>query len=484
MKRAVGGLSVLAFVALFLQAGTAAATGPAPAPSPCASPVAGGSPSPSPSASPTLSPAPSPAPSPAASPSPSPSASSAPAPSAAPSAAAGLPCPTPDPNQALYDRLRTRVGADVARTLTAQQQLSASLDAAAAKEAAWSAQVADEENLIADLTDRISQLDDQIAQTQGRIDDERVQVKGLALALYRQPDSWLLVLARTGNLRDALQAAADLVIAGERAHAVQVRLEADLAKLATTRAARQAENDRASAIRDDLTSKVAVLDDLLSQQADTSSQLDDLVSRMRDLLSGLTGQPPDVQAGLLSLLEQVQRDLIAKSATQAWSEAIAGASRVPGYTMSYITGSTNLHLSLPIQGAQLTQPFGPTGFWFEPALGRFPHFHSGIDLAAAEGTPVTAAADGVVLTVGHTTTGYGTYVIVGHRGAATLYAHLDSTTVKPGEKIQRGQRLGFEGSTGYSTGPHLHFEVRVNGQPVDPMAYFTETPPGATNLAA
>ena len=97
---------------------------------------------------------------------------------------------------------------------------------------------------------------------------------------------------------------------------------------------------------------------------------------------------------------------------------------------------------------------------------------------------MTAAADGVVLTVGHSGTGYGTYVIVGHRGAATLYGHLDSTTVKAGERVQRGQRLGFEGSTGYSTGPHLHFEVRVNSQPVDPLAYFIELRPRVTNMAA
>jgi murein DD-endopeptidase MepM/ murein hydrolase activator NlpD len=74
--------------------------------------------------------------------------------------------------------------------------------------------------------------------------------------------------------------------------------------------------------------------------------------------------------------------------------------------------------------------------------------------------------------VGHSGFGYGNYVIVGHGGGiATLYGHLLDTTVKVGDWVARGQQIGHEGSTGLSTGPHVHFELRLNDQVVDPMPY-------------
>ena len=83
-----------------------------------------------------------------------------------------------------------------------------------------------------------------------------------------------------------------------------------------------------------------------------------------------------------------------------------------------------------------------------------------------------AAADGIVVAVGHTPTGYGNYVIIAHGGGiATLYGHLLATKANYGDKVLRGQVIGSEGSTGLSTGPHLHFELRVDNQVLNPMPY-------------
>jgi murein DD-endopeptidase MepM/ murein hydrolase activator NlpD len=83
-----------------------------------------------------------------------------------------------------------------------------------------------------------------------------------------------------------------------------------------------------------------------------------------------------------------------------------------------------------------------------------------------------AAADGVVVAVGHTTFGYGNYVVIAHgAGIATLYAHLLSTKANYGDVVRRGQVIGLEGSTGLSTGPHVHFELRVSDQVVNPLPY-------------
>ena len=118
----------------------------------------------------------------------------------------------------------------------------------------------------------------------------------------------------------------------------------------------------------------------------------------------------------------------------------------------------------------LTQPYGCTGFLLEPVAPWCPtgHFHSGIDMAAPEGTPVRCAAAGVAR-VSANPGGYGLYVVVDHEGGVvTLYGHLGSTPLHGGEPVAAGEELGEVGSTGLSTGPHLHFEVRRDGRPVDP----------------
>jgi murein DD-endopeptidase MepM/ murein hydrolase activator NlpD len=98
-------------------------------------------------------------------------------------------------------------------------------------------------------------------------------------------------------------------------------------------------------------------------------------------------------------------------------------------------------------------------------------FHYGIDFGAGAGSPIRAAAAGKVLSAGWIG-GYGNTTIIDHGGGmATLYAHQSSFGVSAGQQVSAGQTIGAVGSTGNSTGPHLHFEVRVNGQAVDPAGY-------------
>jgi murein DD-endopeptidase MepM/ murein hydrolase activator NlpD len=97
--------------------------------------------------------------------------------------------------------------------------------------------------------------------------------------------------------------------------------------------------------------------------------------------------------------------------------------------------------------------------------------HAGVDLAAPRGTPVYATGDGVVTKAGRES-GYGNVVHVQHElGFETVYAHLSSISVRPGQLLSRGARIGGMGSTGRSTGSHLHYEVRASGKPVNPMIY-------------
>ena len=138
-------------------------------------------------------------------------------------------------------------------------------------------------------------------------------------------------------------------------------------------------------------------------------------------------------------------------------------------------------MNIPFDGNYpVTQRFGETL--------TNPAGHTGIDYALYKGTPVLAAMDGIVIRTARLTTGYGVHVIMDHgNGLQTIYAHLSSIAVLTGQKIKAGEELGRSGDTGNSTGPHLHFEIRRHGTPVDPEDYLqpmdNDPEPGTSRIS-
>ncbi len=135
----------------------------------------------------------------------------------------------------------------------------------------------------------------------------------------------------------------------------------------------------------------------------------------------------------------------------------------------YVLGSTGI-FARPILSA-ITSPFG---YRVHPIF-RTSRLHSGIDFGGGYGTPIRAADGGRVITAGWQG-GYGKVVIVNHgtkagKNLTTLYGHMSRIAVNNGQSVGKGQVLGYVGSTGFSTGPHLHFEVRENGRPVNPLKH-------------
>lgn len=122
----------------------------------------------------------------------------------------------------------------------------------------------------------------------------------------------------------------------------------------------------------------------------------------------------------------------------------------------------------PVPGARFSQGVGPRR---HPVYG-YRSCHTGIDLAAGTGTPIAAAATGIVTAV-TTLRAYGRVIVIAHNGGlSTMYAHLSRFNVNVGQGIAVGDTIGFVGSSGWSTGPHLHFEVHVNGVPHNPLGWF------------
>lgn len=129
----------------------------------------------------------------------------------------------------------------------------------------------------------------------------------------------------------------------------------------------------------------------------------------------------------------------------------------------------DLPFANPVKGHYfITSTFG---LRIHPIFKYLDH-HTGIDLANEFGTPIVATAPGTVEKVQSSNFGYGNYVVIRHKlGFSTLYAHMRSYVVTPGEQIKKNQIIGYMGSTGYSTGVHLHYEVRIANKPVDPWSY-------------
>jgi len=209
------------------------------------------------------------------------------------------------------------------------------------------------------------------------------------------------------------------------------------------------DRDRTAALREDLIVEQQRLQALLEETEERRLQLADQATAKREALQAVVRER--------TASERAIRDLEEDSAALAaliqsmQSRASAGPRR-----------SLSAFL-LPLRGP-VTSRFG---FRRHPIF-RLRQFHQGVDIAAPRGSQVLAAFDGKVLFAGWYG-GYGKLVILDHGGGtSTLYGHLSAILVKPGQVVARGRLIGNVGSTGYSTGPHLHYEVRQNGRPIEP----------------
>ncbi len=244
----------------------------------------------------------------------------------------------------------------------------------------------------------------------------------------------------------------------DRLITAQTIIQADHQLLADLRQ----EKAQIQALNDELTQQRADEADLLTKQRAQQAQLMQLRAQQQAALA--FRQQLDAQyKAEADLLAQQQAEINAQVA----ADEAAYAAEASG------SGGGTGQFGWPENPHWISQYYGCSNYPFEMYWAACPskHLHSGIDIAEPYGTPVLAADNGVASAYG-TCCGYGNYVILTHgNGYSTLYGHLASFNVRNGQLVVRGQVIAFEGSTGNSTGPHLHFEIRYNGAYTDPCAY-------------
>ncbi|MDQ6616957.1 MAG: peptidoglycan DD-metalloendopeptidase family protein [Actinomycetota bacterium] len=283
-----------------------------------------------------------------------------------------------------------------------------------------------------------------LADTTARLNETRLQLKAVAIRAYMRP------LQQTAS-----SAAADVneVARGQALLTVALGTQGDVLD-----ATRQAEHDRVQA-------KSVVQTALGTAAARTKVASD----RSADLAGAQRAQQA-VHAELQKRIADLRQETADLAAQESGIEALisaAAAKAAPG------TGG-GVFSAGPVSGTGLIWPIhGPVTSEFGPRWGGF---HPGIDIAPPYGTPIHAAKDGVVIFAGPEG-GYGNFVLIDHGGGiVTGYAHQSRIAVTQGQSVTQGQVIGFEGSTGDSTGPHLHFEVRVNAVPQNPRGFESGSP--------
>ena len=319
-------------------------------------------------------------------------------------------------------------------------------------------QIATYSVLIADKQDELDKAQEKLAELSQK-HRERIQAMEEEGSL-----SYWEVLFKANSFSDLLDrlnmiqeiAASDkrrmeeLSAAAERVTTTQEELNNEKADLEVTRT----ELDEAQIV---LAEKRAEADELLRQLIAKGEEFEALIDESEDL-----------QAELMAEIAQAEKDL-KKAEYQEWLATYVPPTTRPG---NDTTPSTSAPSSsgwvCPVPYYTLTSPFGMR---VHPISGKW-KMHEGVDMACAQGTPIYAAKSGKVTTASYQAGGAGYYVSINHGdGFSSIYMHMTHFIVSPGQYVTAGQVIGYVGSTGGSTGPHLHFGISYNGSYVNPMNY-------------
>ena len=313
------------------------------------------------------------------------------------------------------------------------------------------------------LTDRAAELKTELDAAQAALDPLQARVdeltaqehaaeQALADAKARLDASAgsILITQSQSQGYDSLEAVApsNLVIA-----------EHDLGTLAKSR---NALVQRVTTLRESVAAKQAAAEDAARPFQADRDRIATLLAQIQPAENQAVQSQAAAQAQLTAIRSQKGTVEVELNALDGAADSIAVLLR----SFGILPGSVAPCDVRPVPGG-ITSPFGPR---IDPITGN-PGFHTGVDLQAAYGTPILACRSGTVV-IASPQGGYGNAVVIDHAGGmATLYAHQSRMAVVPGQVVNAGDVIGYVGATGYATGPHLHFEVRLDGNPVNPVSF-------------
>lgn len=382
-----------------------------------------------------------------------------------------------DPSDRLDDLERRGERIDRRQSRLAREEglLAATVRRLDARRARIQAQVDELDVAIAKLDDRIALKIAALTQAQKKLGLLATELRNVGRELHDrralyQDRAVATYMAGPTAAVDSLLSAQSFSELIERATYYQSALDADarlIGQIEILQAETEHKRDLVEATRAQISADKAVLEGDRAEVAASRRERAGVLKAQRAVIAEKRAFLAEVrshQAKLQAIEDQLQREsaeihsLLAQQAAAA-----AGAALSPSGTTAP-PGSGQL--LFPANGP-ITSGFG---YRVHPIFGST-RMHTGIDISAPYGAPVWAADSGTVAFVG-TMSGYGNTVVVDHGGGlATTYNHLSAFFVGGGQRVERGSEIAAVGCTGYCTGPHLHFEVRVNGTPVDPLPY-------------
>jgi septal ring factor EnvC (AmiA/AmiB activator) len=396
-----------------------------------------------------------------------------------------------DQAQAQKDQIRQQKAALASQLDTAKastEDVAAALTALDQQVASQQAQVNESQRAIDAAERRIAELDQQLQQNKSDVDRIAGELRDQALRRYVKPEGDVdsTQLLKSDNFDDAEQRKALAEMQWGSSHDSIDQLRGAKAKLADLQAQSDAARKDATDRKADQQSQLDSLNSSRAAQARVKAEWDNRVSQMEGSEQSLNA----ADAQLTQLIQSHQATLDQQAAAakaaqqrqaqqaQAVSAPRASSTGTSGGSSSGNSGSnggggggggsippsappsTGGGMIWPIAG-RVSQEFGHNG-------------HPGIDIFAPLGTPIWAAKGGTVIYAQMNDGGYGNLVLIDNGGGiVTAYAHQSQILVSVGQSVSQGQTIGLEGSTGNSTGPHLHFEVRVNGSVQNPRNYLS-----------
>ena len=312
---------------------------------------------------------------------------------------------------------------------------------------AW---ISDTQYQLGEAEGQLKRLEKDLERNRLDYESGRTAVVGRLQFMQRQQGSqgWALLL-QSQNLNDFLDRRYRLKQVYQADRVMLVELEEKSTQILAQQEGVEQQKNSISLLRQQLMASRQQYAEQLQQQSVTTVRLKENKGALAAAISRLDQDSDNITELILEKVAAAQ----AADSKMAREEALRAA-RISGKMM------------YPSQGP-ITSQFGNR---FHPVLG-YSRFHAGTDFGADTGTPIQAAETGIVIFAGWYG-GYGNAVILDHGGGVTtLYGHASRLSVSEGETVKKGDAIAAVGTTGLSTGPHLHFEVRLNGEPVDPMNY-------------